>query len=64
MRREDSLEVFLRRLVGLGALLLCRIARGFGWLVLGFVVVVVHGPAPLREGSTAATTLERILMVF
>ena len=64
MRHEDLLEFFLGHFAELGALLLCRIGSGFGWLVLEFLVVVNHGTAPSRVGSTAATTLERILMVF
>ena len=64
MRREDLLQFFLRHLAKLGALLLWRIASGFGCRVLGFLAVVIHGTAPSREGPTAATTLERILMVF
>jgi hypothetical protein len=64
MRREDLLEFFLGHLAVLGAVLLCRIARGFGWLVLGFLAVFSHGTAPLRVGSAAAATLGRTRMIF
>ncbi len=60
MRREDLLEFFLGHLAELSALLLCRIASGFGCLVLGFLVVVIHGTAPfLDTEGFVATTVER-----
>ncbi len=58
MCRKDLPEVFLGHLMQLGAFVPRRIGSGFGWLVLGFLAVVIHGVAPSREGSTAATTVE------
>ncbi len=65
MRREDLLEVFLGHLAELSALLLCRIGSGFGCLVLGFLVVVIHGTAPfLDTEGFVATTVERSPLGF
>ena len=64
MCRKDLPEVFLGHLMQLGALLLRAIGSGLGWLVLGFLAVVIHGTAPAREGFVAAATVERILTIF
>ena len=58
MCRKDLPEVFLGHLMQLGALLLRAIGSGLGWLVLGFLVVVVHGSARSREGFVAVITVE------
>ncbi len=64
-RREDLLEFFLGHLAELSALLLCRIASGFGWLILGFLVVVIHGSAPfLDTEGFVVPTVERSHLGF
>ena len=49
MVRKNPLEVFLGHLAELGARPLGRIASGFGYRVLGFLVVVIHGTAPFLD---------------
>ncbi len=52
MRREDALKLILGDLAELRALLLCRIGSGLGCRVLGFLLVVIHGSAPLPRHSS------------
>ncbi len=65
MRREDLLQLILGHLAGLGARVLCRIGSGFGCLVLGFLVGVIHGSAPfLDTDGFVAPTVERSPLGF
>jgi hypothetical protein len=65
MRCEDLLKFFLGHLAELGALVLCRIASGFGCLVLRFLVVVIHGTALfLDTDGFVVPTVERSPLGF